>query len=149
MRNCKPTNIPLCANFLLSDALSPRSLEESRYMENIPYSSAVGSMMYAMISTRPDLAQVISVLSRYMANPRKGHWNAMKWRYINFTNSVGLNYDCSSSVLDLVGALFAMDEDPSMMELISIADEFFIFNGAPSQMNNSSAMEMSSIANGV
>ncbi|KAK0588156.1 hypothetical protein LWI29_035147 [Acer saccharum] len=78
MRNCKPTNTPLCANFMLSAALSPRSLEESRYMENVPYSSVVGSVMYAMISTKPDFAQSINVLSRYMANPGKGHWNAMK-----------------------------------------------------------------------
>ncbi|KAK0578560.1 hypothetical protein LWI29_012337 [Acer saccharum] len=105
MRNCKPANVPLCASFMLSAALSPRSLEESRYMEEIPYSSAVGSVMYSIISTRPDLAQAISVLSRYMANPGKGHWNAMKWllRYISSTTEVGLNYDCSNTVLDLIG----------------------------------------------
>ena len=58
---------------MLLTALSHRSMDESRYMENIPYSNAVRSIMYAIISTRPDLAQAISVFSRYMANPCKGH----------------------------------------------------------------------------
>ncbi|TXG57892.1 hypothetical protein EZV62_015721 [Acer yangbiense] len=63
------------------------------------------SVMYSMISTRPDLAQAINVLFRYMSNPGKGHWNAIKWllRYISSTTSVGLVYDCSNSVIDLVG----------------------------------------------
>ncbi|KAK4841553.1 hypothetical protein QYF36_006375 [Acer negundo] len=102
--------------FMLSAALSPRSIEESRFMENIPYSSAVGSVMYVMISTGPDLAQAISVLSRYIANPVKGHWNAMKWllRYISSTTSIGLIYDCANSVVDLVGYVdsdYAGDRD--------------------------------------
>ncbi|TXG53355.1 hypothetical protein EZV62_022524 [Acer yangbiense] len=67
-------------------------------------------------NTRPDLAQAISVLSRYMANPGKGHWNAMKWllRYISSTTYVGLIYDCSNSVIDLVGYVdsdYAGDRD--------------------------------------
>ncbi|KAK0584014.1 hypothetical protein LWI29_006522 [Acer saccharum] len=116
MKNCKPANVPLASNFILSAALSPRTLEESRYMENIPYSSAVGSVMYSMISTRPDLAQAISVLSRYMAKPGKGHWNAMKWllRYISSTTSVGLIYDCYNSELELIGYVdsdYAGDRD--------------------------------------
>ena len=78
MKNCKHVDVPLSSSFILSAALSPRSIEENRFMETIPYSSAVGSVMYVMISTRPDLAQVISVLSRYMANLGKDHWNAMK-----------------------------------------------------------------------
>ena len=116
MKNSKPANVPLASNFILSAALSPRTLEESRYMENIPYSSAVGSVMYSMISTRPDLAQAISVLSRYMAKPGKGHWNAMKWllRYISITAAVGLIYDCSNSELELIGYVdsdYAGDRD--------------------------------------
>ncbi|KAL6285710.1 hypothetical protein ACE6H2_010100 [Prunus campanulata] len=35
--------------------------------------------MYAMVCTRLDLAQAVSVVSRYMANPGKQHWNAVKW----------------------------------------------------------------------
>ncbi|XP_052189916.1 secreted RxLR effector protein 161-like [Diospyros lotus] len=38
-------------------------------MENVPYANAIGTIMYAMISTRPDLAYAISSLSRFMSNP--------------------------------------------------------------------------------
>ena len=42
-------------------------------MLKVPYSNAVGSLMYAMICTRLDLAHAVSVVSRYMANPGKEH----------------------------------------------------------------------------
>lgn len=116
MKKCKPTNVPIPSNFVLSTTLTPKSLEESRYTETIPYSSAVGSVMYSMISTTPELAQTISVLFRYMQKPRKRHWNAVEWllRYINSTISVGLVYDCSNSESELIGYVdsdYAGDRD--------------------------------------
>ncbi|XP_031262136.1 secreted RxLR effector protein 161-like [Pistacia vera] len=74
-------------------------------MENIPYSSAIGSVMYSMISTRPDLSFAISLLSRFMSNPGIEHWVALKWtlRYINTTMHVGLEYCKRTLALDLVG----------------------------------------------
>ncbi|MCI97000.1 vacuolar protein sorting-associated protein 33, partial [Trifolium medium] len=48
-------------------------------MENVPYASAVASLMYAMVCTRPDISQAVSVVSRFMANPGKAHWEAVKW----------------------------------------------------------------------
>ena len=47
------------------------------YMSHVPYASVVGSLMYAMVCTRFDLAQAISVVSRYMDKPGKEHWQAM------------------------------------------------------------------------
>jgi hypothetical protein len=43
-------------------------------MSRVPYSSVVGSIMYAMVCTHLDISQAISVVSRYMANPGKVHW---------------------------------------------------------------------------
>ncbi|KAM6579722.1 hypothetical protein CsatA_008998 [Cannabis sativa] len=64
-------------------------------MKDVPYSNAVGSVMYLMVSTRPDLGFAMSVLSKYMANPGKVHWLAMKWvfRYLLGTTKVGLTYN--------------------------------------------------------
>ncbi|XP_060969865.1 secreted RxLR effector protein 161-like [Cannabis sativa] len=64
-------------------------------MKDVPYSNAVGSVMYLMVSTRPDLGYAMSVLSKYMANPGKVHWLAMKWvfRYLLGTTKVGLIYN--------------------------------------------------------
>ena len=58
----------------------------------IPYASAVGSLMYAMVYTRPDIANAVGVVSRYMANPGKEHWEAVKWllRYLRGTSSTSL-----------------------------------------------------------
>ena len=42
-------------------------------MSQVPYSSAVGSIMYAMIFSNLDLSYVVSVVNRYMANPNKEH----------------------------------------------------------------------------
>ena len=50
--------------------------------------------MYSMVCTRPDLAHPMSVVSRFMANPVKAHWSAIKWmfRYLNGTLSHVLTY---------------------------------------------------------
>ena len=44
-----------------------------------PYDSTVGSLMYAMVCTRLDIAHSVGVVSRFLANPGKQHWQAVKW----------------------------------------------------------------------
>ena len=44
----------------------------------MPYASAVGSLMYVMICTRPDIAQAVGVVSRFMVNLGREHWNGVK-----------------------------------------------------------------------
>ena len=73
MSNAKPVSTPLASHFKLSSALCPQSEEDISYMVEVPYSSVVGSLMYAMACTRPDLAYAVSMVSRYMANPGKEH----------------------------------------------------------------------------
>ena len=48
--------------------------------------------MQVQFCTRPDLAHVVSTVSKYMANPSKVHWNAVKWifRYLNGTTGYGI-----------------------------------------------------------
>ena len=58
-------------------------------MELVPYASAVGSLMYAMVCTRPDIAHAVRVVNRYMVNLGKEHWEAVKWllRYLRGISS--------------------------------------------------------------
>ena len=42
------------------------------------YQSAVGSLMYAMLGTCPDIAFAVSVVSRFASNPAEGHFKAVK-----------------------------------------------------------------------
>ena len=73
-------------------------------MSHVPYASAIGSLMYAMICTRPDLAHAVSMVSRYMHNPGKDHWSAVKWifRYLKGTSDIGLVFD-KTTTNDVVG----------------------------------------------
>ena len=85
-------------------------------MEQVLYANVIGSIMYAMITTRPDLSFSMSLLSRFMSNPGSEHWSALKWvlRYINGTSHVGLDYCKRYNSLDLVGFVdsnFAGDKD--------------------------------------
>jgi hypothetical protein len=61
-------------------------------MSRVPYSSTVGSLMYVMVFTRPDIAHVVGVVRRYMNNPGKEHWEVVKWilRYLRGTSTHAL-----------------------------------------------------------
>ncbi|GKC29552.1 hypothetical protein Tco_1036846, partial [Tanacetum coccineum] len=63
-------------------------------MDRVPYASAVGSLMYAMVCTRPDLAYAVGVVSRFLSNPGKKHWEAVKWifRYLRGTSKLGITF---------------------------------------------------------
>jgi hypothetical protein len=78
MQNAKPVSTPLASHFKLTKEMCPKTQEEIEYMSRVPYSSAVGSLMYAMVCTRPDIAHAMGVVSRYMNNPGKEHWEAVK-----------------------------------------------------------------------
>ena len=70
MAEAKHVPIPLAPHFHLSSDLCPKIQEEKDFMHNVPYKSAVGSIMYAMVSTCLDIAHVVGVVSRFMSNPR-------------------------------------------------------------------------------
>ncbi|KAG8493487.1 hypothetical protein CXB51_010890 [Gossypium anomalum] len=53
-KSVKPVSTPLAAHFRLSSALSPQSDDEIKHMSHVPYSSAVGSLMYAMFGRTRD-----------------------------------------------------------------------------------------------
>ena len=78
MKNAKPVSTPLASHFKLTKEMCPKTQEEIEYMPRVPYSLEVSSLMYAMVFTRPDIAHVVGVVSRYMNNPGKEHWEAVK-----------------------------------------------------------------------
>ncbi|RVW99370.1 Retrovirus-related Pol polyprotein from transposon TNT 1-94 [Vitis vinifera] len=84
MNEAKPMSTPLGSHFKLSKEQSPKTEEERYHMSKVPYASAIGSLMYVMVCTRPDIAHVVRVVSRFMSRPGKQHWEAVKWilRYL-------------------------------------------------------------------
>ena len=117
MADAKAVSTPLASHFKLSAAFCPTSETEKGLMSKIPYESAVGSLMYLMVCTRPDLALAIGKVSRYMSNPGKVHWEAVKWilRYLKGTLDVGLLFDAKSdnarALLGYVDADYGQDLD--------------------------------------
>lgn len=98
----KVKDLSFCEHcILVSTAFAPKSAEEKEYMSRVPYASAVGSLMYAMVCTRPDLAHAVSVVSRFMGDPGKEHWQAVKriFRYLKGTSDVGLIYGGDTNCL--------------------------------------------------
>jgi hypothetical protein len=101
MQNEKPVSTPLANHFKLTKEMCPKTQEEIEYMSRVPYSSTVGSLMYAMVCTRPDIAHAVGVVSRYMNNPGKEHWEAVKWilGYLRGTATHALCFGGSNTVL--------------------------------------------------
>lgn len=100
MSNVKEAATPLSQSFKLSKSQAPKSKQESLEMDQIPYASVVGSIMYIMICTRPDLSHALSVTIRYMSDPGKDHWSALKWvlRYLKGSSSYGILFKRSNKV---------------------------------------------------
>ena len=72
---------------------SQDELEEfCQEMDGVPYKAAVGSLIYAMVATRADLAFAMSVVSQFMASLAPLHWMAVKriMRYLKGTLDVKL-----------------------------------------------------------
>ncbi|KAH9768487.1 Integrase catalytic domain-containing protein [Citrus sinensis] len=114
MQDCKSISTPLPVNFKLSSSMCPSNEAERKEMSRVPYASVVGSLMFAMICTRPDIAQAVGAVSRYMANPGGEHWIAVKriLRYIRGTSDVALCYGGSEfTVRGYVNSDFAGDLD--------------------------------------
>ena len=63
-------------------------------MKAVPYTSAVGSLMYAMLYTRPDIYFVVGMVNRYQSNPWQEHWTAVKLiiKYLKRTRDYMLVY---------------------------------------------------------
>jgi len=95
----KSVSTLLAPHFKLKAIMSPTTVEEREYMTRVPYTSAIGSLIYAMVCTRPDLSQAVSIINRCMHDPGKGHWEAVKWvlLYIKGTIDIGLVFEKDST----------------------------------------------------
>ncbi|OWY99843.1 Integrase, catalytic core protein [Phytophthora megakarya] len=90
--NSHPVGTPTDPSIKLSLTMCPQTDVERDEMKAIPYREAVGSFMYTMMGTRPDLAYFLREVRQYLTNSRKQHWNAVKrgLRYPNGTRNLGI-----------------------------------------------------------
>ena len=67
-------------------------MEEEEEMSHVLYVSAIGSLMYAMVCTRPDIAHAVGVLNKYMSKPGKDTTIKRVFKYLHGTTIYGLCY---------------------------------------------------------
>jgi hypothetical protein len=102
LQDAKVRGTPLGSHFKLTREQSPQTDKDREEMAKVPYASAVGSLMYAMVCTRPDIAHAVGVVSRFMSNPGREHWEAVKWlfRYLKGTSKVALHFKRKDVILE-------------------------------------------------
>ena len=123
----KPVSIPMNTNVRLNSSQSPTTTDDIAAMRNVPYHEAVGSLMYASLSTRPDITFAVQTVSRFASNPGMAHWEAVKliFRYLKGSRKLWLSYGGEEKVLEGYA-----DADGSMMEdRRAISGYAFIING--------------------
>ena len=76
MKDCSPSVAPIMKGNKLSLNQCPKNDLENESMKNIRYASAVDSLMYAQVCTRPNITYAVGVLGRYQSNPGIDHWRA-------------------------------------------------------------------------
>ena len=74
-----------------------------RPIAQFEYAKVIGCLMYAMTSTRPDIAFAVGKLSRYTSNPSKFYWHTVRrvLKYLKKTQDYGLSYSGYPSVIEL------------------------------------------------
>ncbi|KAK1611446.1 hypothetical protein QYE76_035119 [Lolium multiflorum] len=129
MDESKKGFLPMLPGKVLSKTQGPATAEERERMSQIPYASAVGSIMYAMLCTRPDIAHAVSLTSRYQSDPGMEHWTAVKniLKYLKRTKDMFLCYggDQELVVTSYTDASWNTPDDSK-----SQSGYVFILNGA-------------------
>ena len=94
MQDSKSAKVPIPVGVKLSTKQYPKTQEEEDDTSVVPYVSAIGSMMYAMVYTRPDIAHAVGELSRFMSKLGKEHQTIVKrvFKYLRGTSDYGLCY---------------------------------------------------------
>ena len=92
MSDSNPSATPM----MQSSKVTP---EDSKALSaDVPYRSAIGSLIYVMICTRPDLGFAVGRLLQYCEEPLRCHWNAVKrvYRHVKGTQDTGIVYDAKA-----------------------------------------------------
>ncbi|KAF5804990.1 putative RNA-directed DNA polymerase [Helianthus annuus] len=118
MENSKKGGVPMTKGTVLDKSQAPSEDREIKQMERVPYASAIGSIMYAMVCTRPDVSYALSMTSRYQQNPGVAHWTAVKniLKYLRRTKDMFLIFGGVNEELTVkcyTDASFQTDRDTS------------------------------------
>nr|GEV54422.1 hypothetical protein [Tanacetum cinerariifolium] len=143
MENSKRGSIPMQEKLKLSKSQGASTHTELKRMQNVPYASSVGSIMYAVRCTHPDVAFAQNLTNRFQQNPGDLHWTTVKniLKYLMNTKDMFLVYgDWICEVVWVRKFIFGLGVAPTIKEPISmycdntgaiaIANESGVTNGA-------------------
>ncbi|KAL0549956.1 hypothetical protein IC582_014451 [Cucumis melo] len=101
IQNSKKGLLPYRYKIHLLKEQCPKTPQEVEDMSNIPYAFAVGSLMYAMLCTKPDICYSLGIVSRYQFNPGRDHWTVVKniLKYLRRTKDYMLVYGYKDLIL--------------------------------------------------
>jgi hypothetical protein len=129
MDQSKKGFLPVVQGVRLSKTQCPTKAEDKEKMSVIPYASAIGSIMYDMLCTRPDVCLAISLVGRYQSDPGVDHLTAVKniLKYLKRTKDMFLVYGCDKELVvkGYIDASFDTDPDDSKSQ----SGYVFILNG--------------------
>ncbi|XP_050284947.1 secreted RxLR effector protein 161-like [Quercus robur] len=114
MQNSQKGFLPFRHGVPLSNDQRPTNLKEENMMRQVPYASAVGSLMYAMLCTRPDICYSVGMVSRYQSNPGLKHWQAINHilKYLRRMRGYMLVYRCEDLIpIGYTDSNFQLDLD--------------------------------------
>ena len=104
--NHTPLTTPLSSGVKLTKADSPTTPSAIAEMKDYLYQSLIGTFMYAMLGTYPNIAFAVGALSKYSSNPGKVHWNEALHvlHYLGWTKDLALVFDGSkgANLLSLI-----------------------------------------------
>ena len=123
MSECKPKSIPCDPSIVNLSVEDSTTLNDSRL-----YKEIVGSLIYLMTCTRPDIAYVVTKLSQYMCNPAIVYLNSAKnvLRYLKGTKHYSLKFNKSDHNLSLIG--YSDSDWPGSEDRVSISGYAFHLN---------------------
>ena len=78
MQSCLSGKASIVKGDRFSKGQCPHNDIKGNQMKAIPYSSVVGSLMYAQVCTHPDIAFIVSLLNRYLGDSGQSHWKEDK-----------------------------------------------------------------------
>lgn len=103
MNECNSAKTPMDMSQRLTKDMSPTNEASREEMKNIPYQSAVGSILFVAQLTRPDIQYAVGAVSRFNNNPGPNHWMAVKriLRYLKGTINYKLTYNSNDENHDI------------------------------------------------
>ena len=86
LSGAKCVSTPMDPNVQFMTQQCPSTANQSAKMRGVPYSEAIGSVLWPVVVSRPDAAYAVGILSQFIQNPGPAHWEALK-RVISYLGS--------------------------------------------------------------